>query len=121
MLSVQGRGASSSQSPLCSRFTCDSSFSSKHLIQAIKTYGRDQVIQTRYGINDITYSVSLTAPKMMIENEIYFPGWEAHLLIPDKQIKIQALMINDVFRAWLLPGGPLQDDSIIQISYIIRA
>jgi hypothetical protein len=92
------------QSPLCSTFTCDSAFLSKHLIQP-NLQGRDQVVQTRYGINDITYSITLASPKLMIENEIYFPGWKAHLIFPDKQMKIQASVVNDAFRAWFLPAG----------------
>jgi len=63
------------------------------------------VIQTHYGINDITYQVSLDEPKLMIENEIYFPGWTATLIYPDKQLELEAKVVNDVFRAWLLPEG----------------
>ena len=41
----------------------------------------------------------------MVENEIYFPGWQADLIFPHKEMKLQALVVNDVFRAWLLPAG----------------
>ena len=63
------------------------------------------VEQRYYGIDDITYQVSLKEPRVMVENEIYFPGWEARLVFPDQQFKLQALAVNDVFRAWLLPAG----------------
>ena len=56
------------QSELCSEFTCDSVFSEQH------TNANNQVVQIRYGINDISYEVSLKQPKLMVENEIYFPG-----------------------------------------------
>ena len=65
----------------------------------------NQVVQTRYGINDISYKVTLKDPKLMVENEIYFPGWQADLIFPHKEMKLQALVVNDVFRAWLLPAG----------------
>jgi hypothetical protein len=66
----------------------------------------DQVVQTRYGINDIAYQVTLKQPKLMVENEIYFPGWQADLIFSDgKQAKLQSLVVNGVFRAWLLPAG----------------
>jgi hypothetical protein len=102
------------QRVLCARFTCDSAFSSKHLIQPEKHSGNqtpttaDQVVQTRYGINDIVYKVKLKEPKLMVENEIYFPGWQADLIVPGKVIKLHAYEVNGAFRAWLLPAGQYQ-------------
>jgi hypothetical protein len=99
------------QAGLCSKFTCDSAFSSKHLIQPEpqpalqEPHAANQVVQTRYGINDISYKVTLKEPKHMVENEIYFPGWQADLIFPHKEMKLQASVVNDVFRAWLLPAG----------------
>jgi len=66
---------------------------------------QSSVIQTHYGINSINYQVSLDEPKLMIENEIYFPGWTATLIYPDKEVQLQAIEVNDVFRAWYLPAG----------------
>jgi hypothetical protein len=63
------------------------------------------VEQTHYGVNDISYQVSLKEPRLMVENEIYFPGWEARLIFGDVELKLQALAVNDVFRAWRLPAG----------------
>jgi hypothetical protein len=63
------------------------------------------VEQTRYGVNEITYRVSLGEPKLMVENEIYFPGWRADLLSADGGVQLEALAVNDVFRAWALPAG----------------
>jgi hypothetical protein len=94
----------------CSKFICDSAFSSKNLVQPQPNPPPDkslqnQVVQTRYGINDISYKVALKEPKLMVENEIYFPGWHADLIFPDKEMKIAASVVNGVFRAWLLPAG----------------
>jgi hypothetical protein len=102
------------QSELCSRFTCDSAFSNKNLIQPGLQSGNqtpitpDQVVQTRYGINDIAYNVKLNEAKLMVENEIYFPGWQADLIFPDKVMKVQASVVNGVFRSWFLPAGEYQ-------------
>ena len=63
------------------------------------------IVQTHYGINDITYQVSLDEPKLMIENEIYFPGWKAELIYPQHSVPIKALAVNNAFRAWNLPAG----------------
>lgn len=64
------------------------------------------VRQTHYGINEIEYNLSLSKSLIMIENEIYFPGWTA-TLISDQGItqEIQAFSVNGVFRAWQLPAG----------------
>jgi hypothetical protein len=94
---------------MCSEFTCDSAFSSKNLVQPLPPHTnqaiQNQVVQTRYGINDISYKVTLKEPKLMVENEIYFPGWQADLIFPHKEIKIPASVVNGVFRAWHLPAG----------------
>jgi len=63
------------------------------------------VIQTHYGINEISYQVSLEETKLMVENEIYFPGWTATLIYPEKKVQIHSLEVNDAFRAWILPAG----------------
>lgn len=49
--------------------------------------------------------MTLREPKLMIENGIYFPGWQADLIFPHKEMKLQASVLNNVFRAWLLPPG----------------
>ena len=80
----------------------------------IETYNEKSVVQTRYGINEITYSVSLNEPQLMIENESFFPGWTATLIYPDKQVQIQAIEVNDVFRSWALPAGEYEMKSNFQ-------
>jgi len=65
----------------------------------------NNVTQTEYGINEIRYQVSLNEPKLLLENEIYFPGWTATLIFKDKEENIEALSINDAFRGWILPKG----------------
>jgi hypothetical protein len=82
---------------LCSKFSCDYDFPNNSI--------DNQVMQTHYGINDVAYQITLKQPKLMVENEIYFPGWEADLLFPDKKLKLDAIEVNGAFRAWLLPAG----------------
>lgn len=61
--------------------------------------------QTRYGINEITYKIALSEPRIFIENEIYFPGWKARLKTQNGDTNIQAISTNGVFRTWALPAG----------------
>lgn len=63
------------------------------------------VHQTKYGINDIQYEISSSTPFLMIENEIYFPGWRAELTSINGESHIRAIAVNDIFRAWALPAG----------------
>jgi len=77
------------------------------------------VVQTHYGINDITYKVSLEEKKLMVENEMYFPGWTATLIYPDKKVELLSLVVNDVFRAWLLPQGEYEMKANFQFPYMI--
>ena len=77
------------------------------------------VTQTHYGINDITYKVSLDEPKLMVENEIYFPGWGATLIYPDSEVELEALVVNDVFRAWLLPAGDYEMKAHFEFPYFV--
>ncbi len=65
----------------------------------------NRVRQTFYGINNINYTVSLNKPMLMVENEIYFPGWTATLESDQGATTIQAVSANNLFRAWLLPAG----------------
>jgi hypothetical protein len=66
------------------------------------------VRQTHYGINDIQYDVSLSHPMLMVENEIYFPGWTATLVTDGQSSEIEAVQVNQVFRGWMLPAGQYQ-------------
>jgi len=75
------------------------------IFSEIDSNNESPVIQTRYGINDINYKVSLNEPKLMVENESYFKGWTATLYFPDREEKLKAIEVNDAFRGWNLPAG----------------
>jgi len=79
----------------------------------------DSVIQTFYGINDITYKISLNEPKLMVENEIYFPGWTATLIYPDKEIQLESIQVNDAFRSWNLPQGEYEMKANFQFPNLV--
>jgi hypothetical protein len=66
--------------------------------------GADSVKQTRYGMNDIVYQVELHEPRLLVENEMYFPGWRATLATDDTHV-IDAVSVNGIFRSWWLPPG----------------
>jgi len=80
----------------------------------IEKINQTSVIQTHYGIDDINYKVSLEEPKLMVENEIYFPGWTATLVFSDHEEELQAIEVNDVFRAWSLPAGDYEMNANFQ-------
>jgi hypothetical protein len=63
------------------------------------------VEQLRYGLDEVSYAVRLNTPTIMVENEMYFPGWEATLEGPGHQRRLAAISANEVFRAWQLPAG----------------
>lgn len=63
------------------------------------------VQQVRYGINEIDYKILLPRPTIMVENEVYFPGWSASLVSGDDVTVINAFSVNGFFRAWMLPAG----------------
>lgn len=75
------------------------------------------VRQTRYGINDIEYKVSLPAPRLLIENEMYFPGWRARLGTHDGAT-IEAVEVNGIFRGWRLPAGEYAMTASFQLPHL---
>ena len=88
------------------------------------------ITQRRYGINDVTYDIMLNTPALLVENEMYFPGWTAHISAPaavtsagvtsssslttnvvagrGSDERFDAVVVNGVFRAWRLPAGTYQ-------------
>jgi len=81
---------------------------------------KNSIVQTHYGINEITYKVSLEEPKLMIENEIYFPGWEATLIFSDHEEEIWPMEVNDVFRSWVLPAGDYEMNATFQFPNLLN-
>ena len=63
------------------------------------------VVSRQYGINETSYQVSLPAARLVIENEVYFPGWKAQLVFRDHVDQVAAIPVNQVFRGWWLPAG----------------
>jgi len=92
---------------------------SKETFADLKSSDRDHIKQTYYGINDITYKISLSKPMLLVENEIFFPGWKATLIYPDKEVEIDALITNKAFRSWLLPSGDYEMKAYFQFPNFI--
>jgi len=95
-------------------------FQEDEIFTQLDNYQNTSVVQTHYGINDITYKVSLNEPKLMIENEIYFPGWSATLINTEKEIEISSININDAFRGWILPAGDYEMKASFQFPDLIK-
>ena len=92
---------------------------SENIFKNINLKTDDYINQTYYGLNDIHYSVSLDEPKLMIENEMYFSGWNARLEYEDKQLNLESVAINDLFRGWKLPAGDYEMKAYYEIPNIV--
>ncbi len=64
-----------------------------------------EVRQTRYGINEIRYAVNLPREALLVENELFFPGWRARRDGSGPAKETAAVRVNGIFRGWLLPAG----------------
>jgi hypothetical protein len=63
-----------------------------------------EVRQTSYAVDYIDYEVDLPAPTLVVENEIFFPGWTAEISsVPEAPIV--ATPIAGALRSWRLPAG----------------
>lgn len=66
----------------------------------------ERVRQRVYSINTIQYDVDVRDDMLLVENEVFFPGWSAKLLSSDGTARsISAVEVNNLFRGWLLPEG----------------
>jgi hypothetical protein len=71
--------------------------------------------QVSYGINEVSYRMELERPVLVVENEIFYPGWRAILTAGDgSQQVVEAVATNDTFRSWPLPAGSYQMTSTYQ-------
>jgi len=67
---------------------------------------QNAVTPVKYGPNGIVYHVTLTTHAVLVENEIWFPGWEGKLERDAKTAeKILATSVGNSLRAWRLPAG----------------
>lgn len=62
----------------------------------------DNVRTASYGPSLITYEVSLSERSLMIENEIYAPGWSSD------RPGIKPISVDGTLRGWVLPPGQYQ-------------
>ncbi len=73
-----------------------------------------RVRQTRYGIDRVRYRVATDRPLLLVENEIYFPGWTASI----ETTALRAERVNDLFRGWRLPAGTYELDTVFRIPHL---
>jgi len=60
----------------------------------------------RYGTSKLDISVNIPVPSLVVENEIYWLGWEAKLIDETgATIKVLKAINIDGFRGWKLPAG----------------
>jgi hypothetical protein len=64
------------------------------------------VTPVKYSLNSIVYQVRLTADSLLVENEIWFPGWTGKLKRDAQRVEnIPATNVEETLRAWHLPAG----------------
>jgi hypothetical protein len=69
------------------------------LSEKARAAGSDpRVIQESFGIDGARYRIATERPLLLVENEIFFPGWSS-----DRAGR--AVRVNGLLRGWLLPAG----------------
>jgi hypothetical protein len=64
------------------------------------------ITMLRYDVDQITYQITMDRPGIIVENELYFPGWRGTLHFPDGRVEeVTATGAGDLLRAWQLPSG----------------
>jgi Bacterial membrane protein YfhO len=58
---------------------------------------------TRYSRNSVEYDVQLQKSALLVENEIYAPGW--HGVCETHGQQLQCKRVNGALRGWVLPAG----------------
>ena len=67
---------------------------------------RNRVIPVAYGLNNVEYQVRLSEDSVLVENEIWFPGWTGKLKRDGQRVEnIPATNVEETLRAWHLPAG----------------
>ena len=65
-----------------------------------------RILQESFGIDWARYRVDSDQPFLLVENEVYFPGWELRRegggAAPQPQ---PAVRVNENLRGWILPAG----------------
>lgn len=55
--------------------------------------------------NGSIYWVSAKTPFVLVENEMYFPGWRGSASAAAFDSEIEAFPLENILRAWRLPAG----------------
>jgi hypothetical protein len=73
-----------------------------------------RVRQTHYGPDRVRYRVTTDRPLLLVENEIYFPGWSARA----GDVELQAVRVNDSLRGWKLPAGSYELEASFRLPHL---
>lgn len=86
-----------------------------------KVDDKEQVMILKFSSNELDYQVRTSSPQIMVENEMYFPGWTATLHFPDQTThQIAAFPVAGALRAWLLPAGNYLLITTFQMPYLFE-
>jgi len=73
-----------------------------------------RVRQTSYGIDRVRYRVSTDRPLLLVENEIYFPGWTGRA----GNAALDAVRVNESLRGWMLPAGTYELETVFRVPHL---
>jgi len=62
----------------------------------------EAVRQTSWGNDSNGYEVRLAKPALLVENEVFFPGWTGSLSTGER---LRELRVDGALRGWRLPAG----------------
>jgi hypothetical protein len=91
--------------------------SQKNIDQILETsslISAPQIKMLNYSNNKITYKVNLDKSQIMLENEMYFPGWKATL---SNGTSLSAVIAEPGLRAWKLPAGNYEMTAYFEMPY----
>jgi hypothetical protein len=64
------------------------------------------IVPLTYGLNTTVYGVNLPTDSLMVENEIWFPGWKGKVVRENRTTsEIPVASVDKSLRAWHLPAG----------------
>lgn len=69
----------------------------------------EEVSMEKYTTDSSSYHINLSKNSILVENEMYYPGWHAKIIsndsYSDKEVTIDSFSYHQFFRAWYLPKG----------------
>lgn len=71
----------------------------------------EEISMEKYTTDSSSYYINLSKNSILVENEMYYPGWHAKIIFndnfshSDKEVTIDSFSYHQFLRAWYLPKG----------------